>query len=113
MSTSDSNINQPTSPEDVSPEQQKAQQKELNNNPNATLNPGDRVDDSQSLEEKAKQVAVNAPDITGDHITVPTYFVVEGEDGDKEALHHVKDAEEISDVIREARTDDDGNRTWR
>ena len=26
--------------------------------------------------------------------------------------HHVKDAEEISDVIRQARTDEDGDRKW-
>ncbi|MGF1512727.1 MAG: hypothetical protein ACFB5Z_03395 [Elainellaceae cyanobacterium] len=113
MSNSEDAINQPTQPEDVSREQYEAQQKELAENPNAVLNPGDRVDGSKSLEEKAKKVAVDAPDITGDHITVPTYFVVEGEEGDKEALHHVKDAEEISDVIREARTDDEGNRNWR
>ncbi|MGF1536295.1 MAG: hypothetical protein ACFB4J_07410 [Elainellaceae cyanobacterium] len=113
MSNSENTLNQPTQPEDVSPEQHEAQQKKLAQNPNSALNPGDRVDGSQSLEEKAKQVAVNAPDVTGDHITVPTYFVVEGEEGDKEALHHVKDAEEISDVIREARTDDEGNREWR
>ncbi|MEO0407262.1 MAG: hypothetical protein AAF289_07930 [Cyanobacteria bacterium P01_A01_bin.135] len=113
MNSTEGNINQPTQPEDVSREQYEAQQKELEKNPNATLNPGDRVDGPQSLDEKAKQVAVDAPDVTGDHVTVPTYFVVEGEDGDKEALHHVKDAEEISDVIRDARTDDDGNRTWR
>jgi len=112
MSNSKSDINQPTSPEEVSPEQHKAQQKELDENPNLTLNPGDRVEGSQTLEEKAQRTAVNAPDITGDHITVPTYFVVEGEDGDKEALHHIKDAEEISDVIREARTDDEGDRKW-
>lgn len=113
MSNSENTLNQPTQPEDVSPEQHKAQQEKLAQNPDSVLNPGDRVDGSQSLEEKAKQVAVNAPDVTGDHITVPTYFVVEGEEGDKEALHHVKDAEEISDVIRQARTDDEGNREWR
>ncbi len=113
MSNSEEAINQPTKPEDVSPEQYEAQQKALEQNPNAVLNPGDRVDGSKSLEDKSQQVAVNAPDVTGDHIVVPTYFVVEGEEGDKEALHHVKDAEEISDVIRQARTDDEGNRNWR
>ncbi|MBE9007624.1 hypothetical protein IQ259_21800 [Fortiea sp. LEGE XX443] len=80
---------------------------------NLTANPGDRIEDKpQSIEEKAKQVAVDSPDITGDRITVPTYFVVEEPDGEKKALHHVKDAEEISDVIRQARVDENGNRIW-
>ncbi|NEQ32967.1 MAG: hypothetical protein F6K04_18540 [Leptolyngbya sp. SIO4C5] len=105
-------IQQPTSPEQVSPEQKQAH-KEAIENEDLTVNPGDRVDGPKSLEEKAKQVAVDAPDITGDHVTVPTYFVVEEGDGEKEALHHVKDAEEISDVIRQARTDEDGERNWR
>ena len=79
------------------------------------VNPGDVIaDEQQSVEEKSKQVAVDSPDITGDHIKVPTYFVVqEPPDGEEKALHHVKDAEEISDVIRQARVDDEGNRTWR
>lgn len=84
--------------------------------PDATdvVNPGDKVDrDAQTIEEKAQQVAVDVPDITGDHVKVPTYFVVEEPDGEEKALHHVEDAEEISDVIRQARTDDEGNRTWR
>ncbi|MCC5636250.1 hypothetical protein LC593_10345 [Nostoc sp. CHAB 5844] len=80
---------------------------------NLTANPGDRISDKpESVEEKAKQVAVDSPDITGDHITVPTYFVVEEPNGEKKALHHVKDAEEISDVIRQARVDENGNRIW-
>jgi hypothetical protein len=80
---------------------------------NLTANPGDVISDKpQTVEEKAKQVAVDQPDITGDHITVPTYFVVENSEGEKEALHHVKDAEEISDVIRQARVDEEGNRKW-
>ncbi|UBF27841.1 hypothetical protein K9N68_08030 [Kovacikia minuta CCNUW1] len=95
-------INQPMTPEEVDPAQKRAQKAELENNGTLTTNPGDRIDDSMSLEEKAKQVAVDAPDITGDHIVVPTYFVVDEPDGSKKALHHVKDAEEISDVIREA-----------
>ncbi len=78
-----------------------------------TANPGDRIaDHPQSLEEKSEQLAVDSPDITGDHIQVPTYFVVEYPDGEEKALHHVKDAEEISDVIRQARVDEDGNRKW-
>lgn len=79
------------------------------------VNPGDVIaDEPQTVEEKSKQVAVDSPDITGDHIKVPTYFVVqEPPDGEEKALHHVKDAEEISDVIRQARVDDEGNRTWR
>jgi hypothetical protein len=79
----------------------------------STSNPGDRIsDEAQSIEEKAKQVAVNSPDITGDKIHVPTYFIVEDESGEKEALHHVRDAEEISDVIRQARMDENGDRKW-
>jgi hypothetical protein len=78
-----------------------------------TANPGDRIaDEPQSLEEKQKQLAVDSPDITGEHLKVPTYFVVEYPDGRKKALHHVKDAEEISDVIRMARLDENGNRIW-
>lgn len=83
------------------------------------VNPGDVIaDDRQSrdphedIEEKSQQLAVDSPDITGDHITVPTYFVVDEPDGEEKALHHVKDAEEISDVIRQARVDEDGNRKW-
>ncbi|MBD2084601.1 hypothetical protein NDI49_17565 [Trichocoleus sp. ST-U3] len=81
---------------------------------NRTTNPGDRISDKpETVEEKAQQIAVDAPDITGDHIVVPTYFEVEEPDGEKKALHHVKDAEEISDVIRQARIDENGNRIWR
>lgn len=80
---------------------------------NLTANPGDRIDDSQTTEEKSKQIAVDSPDITGDQITVPTYVDVKDSDGEQKELHHVKDAEEISDVIRQARMDDEGNRTWR
>ena len=85
------------------------------NDVNRATNPGDRIsDEPQSIEEKSKQLAVdNVPDITGDNITVPTYFIVEEADGEKKALHHVKDAEEISDVIRQARTDENGERVWR
>ncbi|MBE9129692.1 MULTISPECIES: hypothetical protein [unclassified Coleofasciculus] len=78
------------------------------------VNPGDKIKPgTQTVEEKSQQVAVDAPDITGEHIEVPTYFTVEEPNGDEKALHHVKDAEEISDVIRQARTDEEGNRTWR
>lgn len=81
---------------------------------NAAVNPGDVISDQpETVEEKSKQVAVDSPDITGDHIKVPTYFTVEEPDGEEKALHHVKDAEEISDVIRQARVDESGNRTWR
>lgn len=104
---------QPMMPEEVDPEQKRAQKEYLEKSAAPpTINPGDRIDESKTLEEKAKQVAVDAPDITGDHIVVPTYFVVDEPDGTKKALHHVKDAEEISDVIRQARVDEDGNRTW-
>ncbi|MFY7802094.1 MAG: hypothetical protein ACOVQ7_01590 [Limnoraphis robusta] len=108
-----SDIQQPMNPEEVDPQQKRQQKAELEEKGNRlTANPGDRIDDSMSLEEKAKQVAVDAPDPTGDHVVVPTYFIVEDEDGNKEALHHVRDAEEISDVIRQARVDEEGNRKW-
>ncbi|MGF1479625.1 MAG: hypothetical protein ACFB4I_09055 [Cyanophyceae cyanobacterium] len=78
----------------------------------ATVNPGDRMADKpQSVEEKSEQVAVESWDPVG-KVKVPTYFVAEGEEGNEEALHHVKDAEEIEDVIREARVDEEGNRKW-
>jgi len=107
-------LNQPLQPEQVSPEQKQQHKQELNNDKEtSTLNPGDKVNEPKSLQEKAKQVAVDAPDITGDNVTIPAYFVVEDkETGDKEALHHVKDAEEIADVVRQARVDEDGNRVW-
>jgi hypothetical protein len=38
--------------------------------------------------------------------------MVEEADGEKKALHHVKDADEISDVIRQARVDENGERVW-
>jgi hypothetical protein len=79
---------------------------------NLTANPGDRIKEDQNLEEKKEQLAVDSPDITGDHIKVPTYFVVDEPNGEQKALHHVKDAEEISDVIRQARTDENGDRKW-
>ncbi|MEH2182075.1 hypothetical protein [Nostoc sp.] len=84
------------------------------NKENLTVNPGDKISDKpQSVEEKAKQAAVDdVPDITGERITVPTYFVVDEPNGEKKALHHVKDAEEISDVIREMRVDEEGNRIF-
>jgi len=77
------------------------------------VNPGDVIsDEPETVEEKSQQLAVDSPDITGDHITVPTYFAVEEPDGEKKALHHVKDAEEISDAIRQMRVDENGNRVW-
>ncbi|WP_416668162.1 hypothetical protein [Egbenema bharatensis] len=106
-------IKQPMAADEVDPKQKQEQKEELERAGNSlTINPGDRIDESKSLEEKAKQVAVDAPDITGDHIVVPTYFVVDTPEGEQKALHHVKDAEEISDVIRQARMDEDGNRKW-
>ena len=78
----------------------------------AINHPGDAVNEEKSLEEKEKQVAVEAFDITVQHREVPAYVTGENEDGEKEALHHVKDAEKISDVIREARVDENGNRVW-
>lgn len=110
------NIKQPLQPEDVSPEQKKKIRDDMDREGkgNLTVNPGDRISkEPQSIEEKAQQVAVDAPDITGDHITVPTYFIVDEPDGEQKALHHVKDADEISDVIRQARVDENGERQWR
>jgi len=75
-----------------------------------TVNPGDRIaKEPQTLVEKAKQMAVDAPDITGDWIKVPTYFIFEYPNGEKKALHHVKDAREISDAIRMARFEEEEN----
>ncbi|MBK1988368.1 hypothetical protein A0J48_012595 [Sphaerospermopsis aphanizomenoides BCCUSP55] len=103
----DNQIHQPVSPDNSSKERPNVKERNL------TANPGDRIsDEPQTIEEKAQQVAVDVPDITGEHITVPTYFIVDTPDGEKKALHHVKDAEEISDVIRQARVDEDGNRIW-
>ena len=104
---------QPMAPEEVDPQQKREQKAELERSgKRLTVNPGDRIDESKTLEEKAKQVAVDAPDITGEHIVVPAYFLVDMPDGSQEALHHVKDAEAISDVIRQARVDDNGDRIW-
>ncbi|ACB50724.1 conserved hypothetical protein [Crocosphaera subtropica ATCC 51142] len=76
------------------------------------LNEGDRIkEENQTVEEKSKQIAVDTWDIVG-HEVVPTYFIVENEDGSQKALHHIKDAEEISDTIRQARTDENGERKW-
>ncbi len=66
-----------------------------------STNPGDRIKPNQTLEQKAKQLAVDAPDITGDRITVPTYFIFKYPDGEKQALHHVKDAKKISHLIQQ------------
>ncbi len=111
METSD--IKQPMQPDQVDPAQKQWIKDEMQKGGKSlTLNPGDRIDESKTLEEKAKQVAVDAPDITGDHIVVPTYFIVQYPDGHKEALHHIKDAEKISDVIRMARMDENGDRVW-
>ncbi|WP_017298087.1 hypothetical protein [Nodosilinea nodulosa] len=104
-------ISQPLTPEEVSPEQKAAHKKAMEEGSPA-LNPGDRVEEEKSLEEKSKQVAVDTGDITGDRIVVPTYFVVDDPEEGQKALHHVKDAEEISDVIRQARVDESGERTW-
>jgi hypothetical protein len=66
-----------------------------------TINRGDRIiKENQTIEQKAQQVAVDKYDITGAHIKIPTYFVVTYPNGETKALHHIKDAREISDVIR-------------
>lgn len=67
-----------------------------------TANRGDRIaKEPQTLEEKAHQIAVDKYDITGAHIQVPAYFIVKYPNGKTEALHHVRDAKKISDVIRQ------------
>ncbi|NJM67966.1 MAG: hypothetical protein HC851_21035 [Acaryochloris sp. RU_4_1] len=107
---------QPLTPEQVDPKQKHQQKQELEKarrkGTPLTANPGDRIQRSKTLNQKAKQVAVNAPDITGDHIVVPTYFVFDMPDGTQKALHHVKDAQEISDLIRRTRVDENGERIW-
>lgn len=78
------------------------------------INPGDKESPPEtSVEEKGERVAVEYQDALGNDVEVPTYVVAEGEDGEKKAMHHVKDAEEISDTIRQARVNEDGERTWR
>ena len=109
---SEAGIDQPMTSADVDPKQKQEQRAELDKEYLAS-NPGDRIDDSKSVEEKAQQVAVDTADITGDHITVPTYMVFDMPDGEKKPLHHVKDAEEISDLIRQARINEDGEQVWR
>lgn len=81
------------------------------------INPGDReAPPTTSAAEKGNKTAVAYEDALGNPIEVPTYFTVEGENAKgeqtEEALHHVKDAEKISDVIREARVDESGDRKW-
>ncbi|MEL7071280.1 MAG: hypothetical protein AAGN15_21890 [Cyanobacteria bacterium J06581_3] len=79
----------------------------------AHINPGDKeASPDASAEEKGNKTAVAYEDALGNPVEVPTYFTVEGEEGNKETLHHVKDAEEISDVIRQARVDEKGDRVW-
>ena len=85
---------------------------QTNNKVYRTANKGDVIDDSKSLVEKKEQTAVDSWDVAG-HVKVPTYFPVEDENGEEKVLHHVKDAEEISDVIRQARTYPNGDRQWR
>ncbi|WP_439343081.1 hypothetical protein [Vacuolonema iberomarrocanum] len=104
-------VRQPLSPEQIS-SQQRAENQQVLDQSNPTVNPGDQVNEEKTLQEKAQQVAVNTGDITGDRVVVPTYFVVDDPEEGQKALHHVKDAEEISDVIRQARTDESGDRKW-
>jgi hypothetical protein len=104
---------QPMSAQEVDPQQRKEHREAFSQaDAQPTINPGDRIDESKTLQEKAQQVAVHAPDITGEYIVVPTYFVVNYPDGTQKALHHIKDAQAISDVIRQARLDENGNQVW-
>lgn len=111
QSTNNQSIRRPLTPEQVSPEQAQANAAAMQEG-NPTLNPGDIINRELTLEEKAKKVAVNVADITGDKIVVPTYFIVDDPEEGQKALHHIHDAEEISDVIRQARVDENGDRTW-
>ncbi len=79
---------------------------------NPTVNLGDRIaKQPQTIEEKAEQVAVDKYDITGAHIKVPTYFIVKYPNGETKALHHVRDAQAISDVIRQMQlSEEEGER---
>jgi hypothetical protein len=105
-------IKQPLELEDINPAQQGNRQSAHQPSVQLTANPGERIDESKTLEEKAQQVAVNAPDITGERVVVPTYFVFNMPDGTQKAFHHVKDAKKISDLIRMARLDENGDQIW-
>jgi hypothetical protein len=104
---------QPMFAQEVDPQQKREHHEAfLKSDQQPTINPGDRIDKTKTLQEKAQQVAVHAPDITGEYLVVPTYFIVNYPDGSQKALHHVKDAQAISDVIRQARLDENGNQVW-
>jgi hypothetical protein len=71
----------------------------------AHINPGDKeLPPEMPAEEKGEKTAVAYEDMFGNPVEEP--------DGSKKALHHVKDAEEISDVIRQARVNEKGERIW-
>ncbi|NBD31758.1 MAG: hypothetical protein GVY17_01975 [Cyanobacteria bacterium] len=107
------NLQQPLSPEEVPFQQWQENQRIVEQDQDVGINPGDYADESKTLAEKARQVAVNTADLTGEQVVIPTYFIFEDQnDGRQEALHHVRDAEEISDLIRQMRLDEDGNRKW-
>ncbi len=103
---------QPMKQGEVDPQQKKEHEEAFSGGQQPTINPGDRIDESKTLQEKAQQVAVHAPDITGEYIVVPSYIVFNMPDGTQKALHHVKDADAISDMIRQARMDENGNQVW-
>lgn len=112
MGDSDRVTSQPMSAPEVDPQQKREHQEAFSGGKQPTINPGDRIDETKTLQEKAQQVAVHAPDITGEYIVVPTYFVFNCPDGTQKALHHVKDAQAISDMILQARMDENGNQIW-
>jgi len=58
------------------------------------------------------KIAVDTADITDEHVVMPTYVTVKDGTGEEQALHHVKDAEAISDMIRQVRVDENGDRRW-
>lgn len=87
--------------------------RELNEPGTEHINSGDKeMSPEASVEEKGEKTAVAYDDMFGNPVEIPTYFTVDEPDGTKKALHHVKDAEEISDVIRQARMNEDGERIW-
>jgi hypothetical protein len=106
-------VSQPMSEPEVDPQQIREHREAFSKaGEQPTINPGDRIHESKNLQEKSQQVAVHAPDITGEYIVVPTYFVFNLPDGTQKALHHVKDAKAITDMIRQARMDENGNQIW-
>lgn len=56
----------------------------------SSTNPGDKNQPNQTLGEEAKGHGVDAPNLKGNDIQVPSYFIMEYRKGQKEALDHVQ-----------------------